>query len=268
MAIPAQRNTNQLEQLAMTIEAEIVPRLLMAHASRTGRQPSRPTPTDVAEFTRLILQHDADVGLTYSRVLLGRGCSPESILLELLAPAARTLGELWDADAASFTEVTVAMGRLQQVLQNICPALRRAGGTAPGSRRAILAPAPGEQHTLGVTLVAEFLRRDEWDVLCDPKLQAADLGDLVHDQWFAVAGLSLSSPRQFDGLVDVVALIRGASRNPNIAVLVGGPFFVDNPGLLPRTGADAMASDASQAAVTAAALQANRPDEHGRIPAR
>lgn len=166
------RGTRALQQLAGTIEGEIIPRLLMAHRLgpwTPGREDVRPAvgPTEVAEFTRLVLQHEARVARAYVRGLQGQGTDLETLLLELLAPAARTLGDLWSADLTDFTQVTVAMGRLQEILHDLCPGLTAELQPHRGapSQRAVLAPAPGEQHTLGVALVAEFMRRSGWEVL-------------------------------------------------------------------------------------------------------
>lgn len=260
---PSTRRTgsDRMETLASTIESEIVPRLLMAHAL-PGRgaelAAAGPTPTDVAEFTRLILQHDVEVALTYVNVIRSRGCSLENLLLDLLAPSARTLGELWNADLSDFGQVTVAIGRLQEVLFAICPTYVAEPTPGAGDRRALLAPVPGEQHTLGVSLVSEFLRRTGWDVVNEPRLSASDLGDIVHDQWFAVAGLSLSCERQLDDLARTVSLVRRASLNKNIGVLVGGPLFVEHPHLISKVGADATAVDAREATAAATRLYATR----------
>ena len=265
------RDPNRLDRLASTIESEIVPRLLMAHAlparDRGGLWPTGPTPTDVAEFTRLILQHDVAVALTYINVIRSRGCSVENILLDLLAPSARTLGDLWSADLTDFGLVTVAVGRLQEVLHEVCPTFVSAPTPDAGDRRAILAAVPGEQHTLGVSLVSEFLRRTGWDVVSQPRLLSADLADIVHDQWFAIAGLSLSWERQLDDLIDTISLIRRASMNRSIGVLVGGPLFVEHPHLLSQVGADATATDARSATQAASRLYTSRPNRDGSPPA-
>jgi methanogenic corrinoid protein MtbC1 len=265
------RTSNQLEQLASTIESEIVPRLLMAHALPPGRTDQResalPTPTDVAEFTRLILKHDVEVAVTYVNVIRGRGCALENILLDLMAPSARTLGDLWNADLSDFGEVTVAIGRLQDVLHRVCPTYTEESAPNAGDRRVLLAPVPGEQHTLGISLVSEFLRRTGWDVVSTPRMSTSDLGELVRSDWFSVAGLSLSCERQLDDLADTVKLLRRASFNKNIGVLVGGPLFVEHPHLTSQVGADATASDARSATAAAAQLHASRPGRDGRVPA-
>ncbi len=265
------RESNRLDQLASTIEGEIVPRLLMAHARPAGHtrgfESPGPTPSDVAEFTRLILQHDVTVALTYLNVLRSRGCSIENLLLDLLAPSARTLGDLWSADLADFGAVTVAVGRLQEVLHEVCPTFVTAPTPGAGDRRAILAPVPGDQHTLGVSLVSEFLRRTGWDVVSEPRMLSSDLADIVNDQWFAVVGLSLSWERQLDDLIGTINLVRRASLNRTIGVLVGGPLFIEHPHLISKVGADATAIDARGATLAARHLYSSRPNRDGPRPA-
>lgn len=71
----------------------------------------------------------------------------ESLYLDLLAPAARHLGELWCADACDFASVTLALGRLQKVMHQLSPAFEGDVQHREHGRRALLVPVPGEQHT-------------------------------------------------------------------------------------------------------------------------
>jgi methanogenic corrinoid protein MtbC1 len=265
MMQPPRQDVQRLRQLAATIEAEIVPRLLVAHRG-AAPPPALPSPADVAELVTLVLGSGGDTApaIAFVRGLQARGCRTESLLLDLLAPAARALGELWGSDESDFAQVTVALGHLQEILRETCPPAPR---SAPGRRdgRAVLAPAPGEQHTLGVSLVAEFLQRAGWEVAGGPWLGTAELLDVVRTRWCDVAGLSLSCDRQLDDVAESVAAIRRASRNRGIAVLVGGPVFRDNPALVARVGADATA-DARDVAATAAALRAARQPPEPPLP--
>ena len=45
----------------------------------------------------------------------------ELLFLRLLAPAARRLGELWEGDLCTFTDVTIGLSHLQQVLRELSP---------------------------------------------------------------------------------------------------------------------------------------------------
>lgn len=123
--------------LARTIEAEIIPRLMLAHggadpsAAQVTCEMRAPSSPEVVEFANLVLAQDARVARTWVEAVRARGASPETIFLELLAPAARRLGELWEADLCDFTQVTLGLWRIQQVVHE----LGRAFARMPRSRR-------------------------------------------------------------------------------------------------------------------------------------
>jgi MerR family transcriptional regulator, light-induced transcriptional regulator len=247
-----------LDRLALTIETEIIPRLVLARraARETGRasmgEATGPSPSAVAELAGLVLTRDADVARSFVEDMHQRGAPVEALYLDLLAPAARRLGELWNADVCDFADVTVALGRLQQVLHELSPVFHAEAEPRQHGRRVLLVPVPGEQHSFGLHMVAEFFRRSSWDVWTEPRITSgADLVQLVRKEWFAVVGLSLGCDTRVDALATGIRALRRASRNRAIGVLVGGPLFVEHPELVARVGADATAVDGGQAPLQA-----------------
>jgi methanogenic corrinoid protein MtbC1 len=247
-------------QLLRTIEVEIIPRLLLAgRANADGSfdpvEASGIIDADtVEEFVTLIRTHEMVVASAYFEAMRARGVSLEILYLHLLAPAARRLGELWSADLCDFTDVTVALGRLQQALRELSPAFRNEQEPREHGRRALLMPAPGEQHTFGLFMVAEFFRRAGWDVWGGPPASGNDLTGIVRAEWFDVVGLSVGCESRLDVLAAGIRAMRRASRNRAIGVMVGGPTFVEHPELVAFVGADATAADARQAALQAESL--------------
>ncbi len=57
------------------------------------------------------------------------------------------LGYLWEEDHCSIIDVTLGVGRLQQVLRELSPEFQQYRGLPDMRRRALLLPVPGEQHT-------------------------------------------------------------------------------------------------------------------------
>jgi len=237
-------------KLARTIEAEVIPRLMLAH-----RQPLSPalfvseenvSAADVADFADLVLVHDVTVALAFVQAVRARGTSLETVFLHLLAPTARLLGDLWREDLCSFTDVTVGLSCLQQVLRELSAPFETEVEMAQDGRRALLAPTPGEQHTFGLMMVEEFFRRAGWDVMSSVR-SSADLLQLVRRDVFDLVGLSASCETRLDGMSDLIGAIRRASRNRSIGVLVGGRLFNESPDLVARVGADGTAMDGRQA---------------------
>jgi MerR family transcriptional regulator, light-induced transcriptional regulator len=151
----------------------------------------------------------------------------------------------------------VGLCRLHQVLRELSPAFQNEGEHQPhGGRRALLVPVPGEQHTFGLVMVAEFFRRAGWDVWSGPPASRGELVRIVRNEWFAVVGFSASCDTRLDALAAGIHAVRRASRNPAVGVLVGGPVFVEHPELATLIGADATAVDGRQATQQAESLLA------------
>jgi methanogenic corrinoid protein MtbC1 len=258
------RGANGIEQrlagLAHAIDVEVIPRLILARRAALDAGASAPADASVApdqevgRLAALAIERSADEIAAYVAELRAGGASIETLYLELMAPAAQRLGELWTADLCDFAEVTIGMCRLQQVLHELSGTFRSEVDGPEHGRRVLLAPVPGEQHTFGLYMVAEFFRRAGWDVWGAPPGTGDDLVKLVRGEPFGVVGFSLGSDVRVDTLATTIRAVRRASCNRSIGVLVGGPVFVRRPELAPLVGADATALDARQAPAQADSL--------------
>lgn len=243
--------------LARAIEGEVIPRLMLTHQVGGAKPGSAvhgapPAPHEVLEFSRIALTQPVDVGLAYLDAMRFRGVSLETLLLDVIAPAARHLGELWTADLCDFTDVTVGLTRLQQMLCELSPTFE--GEHRTSTRRALLMACPGEQHSLGLFMVQEFFRRSGWHVHPVAPQTEAELAHLVATQRFDVIGFSASCEVAMERLTSVVGLARKKSKNRAVGVLVGGSIFNRHPEFVARVGADATATDGKQAVMRLPAL--------------
>lgn len=251
------RPQHRKERLLQTIEGEIIPRLMLVHRVADGRREPlpesvlRPSVDDVAALGRLVLGSDTEHALRFVEEMAERGVPTDAIYLELLAPAARHLGTLWEQDQSDFMQVTIGLWRLQEVLHELAPAFLHEAEPAEPGRRVFLVPVPGDQHTFGAVVVAEFFRRAGWDVWDDPGASKEEIVRIVRSEWFSVVGLSVSCEQHFDGLASVIRAIRRASRNPAIGIMVGGQPFIERPERVALVGADATAADGRQAMLQA-----------------
>ncbi len=252
--------TELSEQLSRTIESEVIPRLMLAHqidpgwAFGAGEERAEAPAGNIEEFARLVLRDDPDLAIAYIEARRAEGVALERIFLELMAPAARLLGEYWDQDICDFAQVTIGLSLLQQMLRKYSPAATVDGDANAECRHALVMPAPGEQHTFGICMVEEFMRSGGWRVEHHPAQSGDEIVSLVQDNWYSVVGLSLSSEYFFDQLGECISKIRRSSRNSVIGVMVGGPFFLEHPDLIKGVGADATAVNGPDAVVQARAL--------------
>ncbi len=250
------RKNGRNHHLLQTIEGEIIPRLVLARRG-IGQGPAATatlgwTPGNelVAEIADLVARQDLGAAATRIDALRQSGLTIETLYLDLLAPVARYMGELWEADILDFSTVTLGCSRLQQLLHELSPSFFREVEPHEHRRRVLLVPVPGEQHTFGLYMVAEFFRRAGWDVWsgCMP---TRELTELVGKEAFALVGFSLSGDKRLDALASSIRSVRRASCNRGIGVLVGGPVFVGHPELVSLVGADATAQDGRLATVQA-----------------
>lgn len=252
--------------LVNTIEAEIIPRLIANHGGVASIEAPVSSyniaQSEVQNFTCIALANDAASCRNFVESLRMRGVSLRSVYLGLLGPAARELGAMWTRDECDFTEVTTALWRIQQVMYDLSPEFQ--GGSAsqePGkTRRIMLVPVPGSQHTLGILMVAEFFRKAGWRVWGEPLAQTADIMAALSQEHFDVLGLSIGSEPQLEDAQSLITELRKASRNPSLIIMAGGPVFVHHPEYAKSIGADICSMDAEDAVRSAEkAISAGSP---------
>jgi methanogenic corrinoid protein MtbC1 len=235
--------------LGQVIEREILPGLLESWgapgnggaASADGRLGD----AAVAAFVQLIIEDDVEqLRAVADRVILHTG-GREALLNALLTPAARLMGRMWEEDACDFMTVTLGVYRLNQIMRETEAAELPASHGL--DHHILLLPAPGEQHSFGVNMVADAFRAGGWCVRSTPAVSRKQLLQLVEDEWFDVVGLSVSTERCLKGLPSCIRALRAASGNARTFVLLGGHAVVCNPERSRFLGADSVAQDAENA---------------------
>ncbi len=235
------------------MELELIPRLL--HHARTHSAPAdgpaqhRPIHIGEAEVHRFVqasLASDEERCTGIVHALIDGGVTLERVCLELLAPAARTLGTMWDDDDADFLEVTLGLGRMQRVIRDLGRWVSADTALSADAGAAFLCAMPDEQHSLGLAMVAEFFVADGWGVTVGPPLGGEDVLHEVGAHWYDLIGLSVGVHERIPRVTDLIRKIREASLNADLAIMVGGRAFLDDPALVQVVGADASAPDAAQ----------------------
>jgi methanogenic corrinoid protein MtbC1 len=245
--------TGRIAGIARAIEKDVVPRLVGRGLPDSA---PRPTAEEVERMAALAIADDLAEAIAFAETVAARGVPVPALLLHLLSPAAARLGLWWTEDRCSFVDVTLGLMHLQQVLQALSPVLLPDLAAPADARRILLLPAPGEQHVFGLSVVAEFFRRGGWDMATEQPEDVPEAAGLVRREWFTVVGVSVGTTDRAAELAALIAALRRASCNPDIAVLVGGAAFRARPALAREVGADGMAGDGEQAVRQAEALAA------------
>ena len=245
--VVAKPTESRLQEFASVIENIIVPRLLMSHVNNNTSVANEKVSlrnVAVSDFIKLTTQDDPGVAIEYVRHLMASGVPFQDVLLELMAPAARVLGERWEQDQASFVEVALGVARMHRILREFDGVPSHLWSDAGFGRHALLLPAPGELHSFGLRLVQEFLLRESWTVNNQPVATIEELGNVVAGDWYDIVGLSLSGETNVDSFLESIRIIRRKSKNRHVKIIVGGHLFVEKPELIESCGSDAYAVDA------------------------
>jgi methylmalonyl-CoA mutase cobalamin-binding domain/chain len=115
------------------------------------------------------------------------------------------------------------------------------------SERIMLACAPGSQHFLGLTIVADFFRQAGAEVVLEISSTESELLRAVANEWFDVVGISVAIQAQLQNLPELIRHLRASSGNPKVRVVLGGPIFLMQACTAQDLGADAIFTDAREA---------------------
>ncbi len=242
-------------RIAGLVSGQIIPRLVTLHRDLNREapdDPAHPSDDEFEELAHLVLSPDPQAAAAYVVLLRERGLGLETLFVELLEPAARHLGEMWERDECDFIDVTLGVGRLQKLL-----AVFNATHDTPAfnERRAVLLLSmPGEQHGFGLSMVTKFLEAGGWQVAVEHEATPARLTTVVKSRWLACAGITMGGVDRLTEVAAAIQAIRAASLNPAIGIMVGGPAFNDDPSLVQHVGADGTAANAPTSVLMAQKL--------------
>lgn len=252
---PATESQSESDALAgdsinAIIEGEIIPRLLMAHSIRpgSGMERSEIDPNDANRFALLPLRLEAANLLEEVDAFLAEGVSVEAIYLDLLAPAARRLGEMWEDDECDFIDVTMGLWRLQEVMRDISARVpMQRAVPPPDAGRVLFAPMPGDQHYFGALILDEIFARASWNSTVLTKPLRKELLDTISREPFDIVGLTLSRDCPSAAVTNIIKAMRSVSVNPHLSILIGGRMINQNPTIVAEVGADGTGADARAA---------------------
>jgi MerR family transcriptional regulator, light-induced transcriptional regulator len=266
------------QDLSLLLENLVIPRLIadrdkaakwldstsLTHV-QTAHRSRLISAADVEEFTRLSLSADAHELLDFVDHCLESGSSVETIYVELLAPAARKLGEYWEEDSEDFVGVTMGLWRIQEILRELTLRIPPKSHSSHGQRTALFSPMPGEQHSFGTLMISECFQRAGWDtdVLIEPT--QSELTAKFAKHHYDLIGLTVSCDCSTGALSSLVNTIKAVSVNPHIRIMIGGRVVNEQPSLVVDCGADATAQDACAAVELADHLVPVRVDSFEKL---
>ena len=241
------------EFLEDVIGKQLIPRLLNSQkyselfATSEASGASSLTIPEFSDFTDACRQGDS---LRVNKIidrLITQGLTQESIFLDLITPAARHLGALWDQDLCSFADVTCGLAIMHHVIYRLGYEFRDGPHVKGEKINVMMCCAPGSMHLLGATIVGDLFRREGASVVIEVSSTQQELVRAVENEWFDVIGISVAIESQLQPLKSLIKELKHRSGNPHVKVLLGGPIFTLVDVRADMFGADLIANNAPQA---------------------
>ena len=197
------------------------------------------------EFAELLLAGDhkkATASFRRSSII------PDSFLstaLHLVQPTMYRIGQKWQLNQVSVAREHLASSTAGAILAQ---ELLRAVPSPSLNRKILLACVDGNQHALGLVMVADAFELSGWEVFnLGASTPSASLVDLVCETRPDVVGLSVSLPLHFPAARDAMAALRARLGRDCPPVMLGGVAINQIVPLARILGFDATAENAREA---------------------
>lgn len=259
--VPAEMLRARLEALRHVlveqIPAELAP-MATGYIDRAlaefGGEPAGLTPRLTAEtpgerlaatYLVAILEGDRRKAISLILRAADEGQGVPDIYLRVLQPAQEELGRMWllgeiNVAEEHFATTTTRLVMAQLHAREVC---RAANG-----KTLVAAAISGNQHDLGIQVVADLFEMEGWRVIqLGSNVPTADLAQAVEFYDADLVALSVSLATQLPALEETVAAIRASQRGATVKILVGGCGMMGAADLVKSSGADVYASNAMEA---------------------
>ena len=186
----------------------------------------------------------------YNRILdeiLEREGRLKHVCAHIIAPIANELGRLWQNDQASFTQISLASGRMSVMIHQIS-ASRRPQQPGRHARSILFGRLPGADHTLGLSVVSACFREAGWDVdggadFCiDNRISGR-----IEKRGYTVLGISVGRTDEIERVGTCINKVSQDLANRRPLFGIGGAAVHGNLDKFGHVHADFIASDAWEA---------------------
>jgi len=189
--------------------------------SRTSPEPpvqEKSPSEEVQKYLDLVLRGRRREAAEFVLVSLKAGAAPGKIAEALLLPALHHMGRLWEKNRIGAAEEHLATEITRYVIYRLFDGLP---WEKPLPYCAFLACVPGDQHDIGIDLMANLLRSDGWSLVYIGR--GAPHQDLLDSAVAARPDVAILSVSLISHLPAARALILGLRETlPGIPIILGG----------------------------------------------
>lgn len=239
MALRLQRSILPNEAVQLLADEVVVQLASRLHPEVMKSSPAVPVPVET--FCEALLSDDSDAAIEMVRQERRDGVPLETVYLMTLAAACRRLGALWEDDRLSFLQMSVAAGRVFEIMRCLRRQIALPLGLDLPERKALFATVPGELHSIGVTMAADMFRNRGWEIDLRTGLDHEALLASITDRPYRIIGLSAGHPSTIVALTRLIVALR--ITHPEARIVVSGNIANEVRGLNALIRADFVLHD-------------------------
>lgn len=237
----------QHTEMGLSIRQAIA--LMQANEQTARAEPVTKQPDSVAEMAEQLFEALMTLDSPHADQLLGESFARygvETTCLNIIQPAMYRVGEEWASGNVPIAMEHFASYFIRSKLSSLAGAYGRSG--TPGT--VITACAPGEQHELGLIMLALFIMRRGVNVIhLGADLPVADLRSMIERVRPRVVCLSASTVRNAETLLDTIKVLDDL-HGVRPQICYGGYAFMLDPSLRERVDGLWLGMDTALAAET------------------
>ncbi len=175
-----------------------------------------------------------------------QGVSIRDIYLHVFHATQYEIGRLWHLRQATVAQEHYCSAATERIMSQLYAHIfttSRIGKTYIG------ACVGGELHQIGARMVADFFEMEGWDTYyMGANTPAPSILQAIAAHKADVLGISMSISFHRSKLEELIQAVRESPNVPkNLKIMVGGYYFIQNPGIWKIIGADGTAKNAQEA---------------------
>lgn len=180
------------------------------------------------------------------------GHAVPDLFAHVLAPAQQEIGRMWLADEVTVAEEHFATSTTRRAMAQLA---NFAKFQPANGKKVLTAAVAGNQHDLGLQIVADFFEFDGWQVFyLGADMPSRGLAKAIEVFQPDLLGLSVSLSTHLHTAADAIAAVRATEPGKSLKILIGGQALSVTPDLFKELGADAYASSAAEAVAVGRSL--------------
>ena len=212
-------------------------------------EPDHPSGRLARDYLAALLEGERSTGVAMVLDAVEQGMPIETLYLDVLQPALREVGRLWQLGRVSVAQEHLVTAATQLAMSTLYP---RIAATPRDGRSVLVACIGAELHELGARMVADVFELHGWVVhFVGANTPTATLVEAARARRVEVIALSATLTAHVPRVSEVVKEARSGT---DAIVLVGGRAFLGVPDLWEVTHADGTAPDAVTAVTLAREL--------------